>query len=215
MALIDKRDQGSNTIYLEVVDSSICRKFKQEQTGDGWEVFTTTNPSTGQTVNNWIYRYDGVEGIIEDIQFASNPIKGTTKKIESWRIFMDAEGQKIVLTLPKNSPSADRFVKLAENINFELPVLIKTWKDTSDPARSKTAFMVSQNGVNVPQKYKVDNLPPAEEWDDGTRTYKNRESFLYKNMLNVVIPAVKAAHSGSASSEDVDTVSVEEEEIPF
>lgn len=216
MALI-KNDKNRSITYLEIIDGSICERVRTDPNDDAWEKFVSKNTQTGEEKTSWIVRYSGVEGLIEDIKWVSRQLTGTTKKINSWNIYLDlGNGTSACLSLPANSSSADRFTKLADNINFSEPVLIKTWKDTKD-GKSKVAFMVSQNEANVPQMWNASNLPEPRLSASGEKDYFEREDFLFKNMNESVIPRMRAER-GIVESEEQDApkaVEGSEEPIPF
>ncbi|HNC58899.1 MAG TPA: hypothetical protein PLP33_25970 [Leptospiraceae bacterium] len=221
MALIENNNNAS-TKYLKIADFSICEKYSTEQ--PGWAVLKTKD-STGKEYTSWIKRYRGVEGIITGIEFVTRILPGTNgTKVSSWKITLSDNGEKYSLDIPSTSPAASRFVKLAENIDPTQPVEISAWKDTSE-AKPKLAFMVKQNGANIPQKYTVkDNVLvdyANSDWADapklkiranGQKDWSAIEDFLFERMTNVVTPRftdVVVEHEESGNSDNVS------DDLPF
>lgn len=220
MALIEN-NKNSNIKYLKINDFSICERYSTEQ--PGWEILKTKD-TTGKEYTSWIKRYKAVEGIITGIEFVTRTLPGTTTQLSSWKITMLDGMEKYVLDIPSTSPAASRFIKLAENIDPAQPVEFAAWKDTND-AKPKLAFMVKQNGVNIPQKYTVkDNVltdysnpewaeaPKLKVRPNGQKDWSEIEDFLFERMTNVVAPRFVESVFAPTDTE-VDGNSLED--IPF
>lgn len=230
MALITNE---RNLTYLKIADFSICEKYSSEQ--DGWEILKTKD-NEGKEYTSWIKRYKMVEGLITKIEFTKRTLPGKNIKVSSWDIHLyDVDlNEKYILQIPSTSPAASRFIKLAENIDPDLPVQISAWKDTSE-AKAKQAFMIKQVGNNVPQKYTIKDGKLADyanpNWEDapgvrlsksGDKDWLEVEDFLFEKMETVVMPKFEknealmtAAAKSAIVEEDNDSNDVEEDEIPF
>jgi hypothetical protein len=95
-------------------------------------------------------------------------------------------------------------MKLAENIDYSKPVEFRAWHDGKSDS---TALFVGQDGTSVPQKYTRENpgdLPQPTQNFKGDWDYSKQEEFLYKRMIEVVIPMVAAAHPETDKGEDGD-----------
>lgn len=141
-----------------------------------------------------------IEAMVTDIQWRDTKQQYVTR-FQSWEIHLkNAEGIPAVLSIPFKSNASDRFMKLAENIDFSRPVEFRAWCDTSGE-KDKTAFYVGQRAheadeksVKVEQKYKkgqMGDCPDAVEEIDGWN-YGPQLKYLHGQMMNVVIPRVQA-----------------------
>jgi hypothetical protein len=234
MALTTRNAQ-KGIVYLQIADYSICEKYAKEQNGDDWEVLHTKDRE-GNDYTSWIRRYKNVDGLITNIEFITKTLPGKNIPVSSWKIslFDDVLNERYVLTIPATSPAASRFIKLAENIDPEQPVEFSAWRDNSSQDGPKLAFMVKQNGANIPQRYTIKDGAlvdyTKENWEDApkvkvlrnkTKDWTEVEEFLFERMETIVIPKFQKneekirAASETQYEEDVDDVESADEKIPF
>lgn len=216
----------NNTLYLNVKYHSICEIAKSAR--DGFEAIKVPDPSSGGEVTKHVRRYDTIEAFVTGIEFRDTKQQYTTRYL-SWEIHLvNAQGEPAVLSIPFKSNASDRFMKVAENIDFTKPVEFRAWCDTSGE-KDKTAFYIGQRvndtdekSVRVEQKYKKGNMgdcPEAVEELDGW-SYAAQLKYLHGQMLNVVVPRVEAANemrNGRTVEQEHDPFSDEEDDdgIPF
>ena len=184
-----QKTQGDGNFFA-IKHGSIVRESKTPQ--EGFEKIEITDRRTGEKFTKYIQRYDTIEALVTKIEWYDTEQR-FTKRYQGWKLFLNANGKRGVLDLPIQSRTTGRFMKLAENLDFTKPVEFRAWHDSKSDA---TAIFVGQNGESVPQKYTRDDpngMPePTQDfkknWD-----YSKQEEFLYKRMIEVVIPKVNAS----------------------
>jgi len=182
----------SNVVFLAVKHTSLVQESKGPR--EGFEKIEVENPRTREKVEKYIKRYSAVEGMVTKIEWYDTEQK-YENRYQGWKIHMDAKDVPVVLDLPFASIPASRFMKLAENIDWTKPVEFRAWKDHKG---DKTAFWVGQGNESVPQKYTRDNpgdCPPPVQNFKGDWKYDAQVEFLFKQMNDVVIPAVQKANA--------------------
>ena len=190
--------KANNTLFFTVKYHSICEISKQAR--EGFESIKVPDVSTGEEITKHIRRYDTIEAMITGIEWRDTKQQYVTR-FQSWEIhLLNSEGMAAVLKIPFKSNASDRFMKVAENIDFSRPVEFRAWCDTSGE-KDKTAFYIGQRvnendekSVKVEQKYKkgqMGDCPEAVEEIDGWN-YGAQLKYLHSQMLNVVIPKVEA-----------------------
>lgn len=182
--LQEKTDGG---IFLHIKHGTICEESKTPK--EKFVPIEVTNPRSGVSSTKYIKPYKLVEAMIKRIEWYEREYDGTP--FMGWKLVLDADGVPCTLDLPLQSQTATRFMKLAENIDFTLPVEFSAWKTLDD----KTALSVKQGGVNVPQKYTKDNpgdCPPPVQGFGKKWNYDAQTQFLHERMTQVVIPRLNA-----------------------
>lgn len=182
--------------YFVIKHSTICEESNKEK--PGFEMIVVTNPQTEQPVTKFIKRYQAIEAMVTKIEWRDTEDK-YEQRYTSWKIYLDADGEKGVLEIAFRSRASDRFMKLAENIDFARPVEFRVWHDQKNDS---AAFFVGQRegegdekSVSVPQKYTRNNpgeCPPPVQRLGGKWNFDDQTEFLHERMMNVVIPRVAA-----------------------
>lgn len=180
---------ASNAIFLVIKHNSICQESKNERAG--FEPVEVMNPQTKEVSIRFIKKYECVDALITKIEWRDTEDQ-YEQRYMSWKIHLDAAGTPCVLEIPFNSRVGDRFMKMAENLDFSKPVEFRAWRDNED----KTAFILRQDGVSVPQLYTKANpgaCPPPVQKFGGKWNFDDQSEFLHSQMMTVVIPRVEAA----------------------
>lgn len=212
-----------NALRLTVKYDSICEVSKQAR--DGFEDIKVPDVSSGEELTKHIRRYDSIEAMITNVEWRDTKQEYAVR-FQSWRIHLrNAEGKPAVLEIPFKSNASDRFMKLAENIDFSRPVEFRAWRDTKSE-KAKTAFYVGQRvnendekSVKVEQKYKMGqmgNCPEGVEELDGWNFAAQRK-YLHSQMINVVIPKVQAfnAMQNERPEPEIDPFAEEDDTADF
>lgn len=196
-------DQG---IRFVVKFQTICEERKTPALK--FEEKATFNPSTKETVMRFIKPYSEVEAFIERLEFRDTEQKYDQRYI-SWELHLiDEHGEPATLSLNLNSKVASRFMKTAENLDFNKMVIFRAWADKqTDPP--STAFFIGQGrlkdgkAIAIPQKYTREHMEGCPEPVETRKgwSYDAQEDWLINRMLEVVVPAVDkaAAKRGSAA----------------
>ena len=218
--------------YIEVRDFSLAEKSKDDRSADGWELQVTTD-TEGKEYTNWIKRYDNLSGRIDQIKFVKSTIKKNptdTDGIDAsyWQLVLEDADEKYFINFKKNSVVGERFTKVAENLDPDLPLTVSVWKDTSGK-KAKAAIKFEQDGKNVPQKYKIvgdalvdssdetrTGLPTIKVRRDGSKNWDDVNEFYFAQMEDVVIPRFTPEAKPEENRGEVTTqVNDEDSEIPF
>lgn len=193
-----QKTQGEGNFFA-IKHGSIVRESKTPQ--EGFEKIEITDRRTGEKFTKYIQRYDTIEALITKIDWYDTEQR-FTKRYQGWKLYLNANEKKGILDLPIQSRTTSRFMKLAENLDFTKPVEFRAWHDSKSDS---TAIFVGQNGASVSQKYTRENpngMPePTQDfkknWD-----YSKQEEFLYKRMIEVVIPKVNASQPEEPEADD-------------
>lgn len=192
--------QAAATLYFTVKYHSICEISRKPR--EGFEEIKVPDISTGEELTKFIRRYERIAAMITAIEWRDTK-QQYVARFQSWEIhLLDEEGVPAVLRIPFRSNASDRFMKLAENLDFSKPVEFRAWKDTSGD-KDKTAFRVMQDGQTVLQKYKkgeMGDCPEGEEGLDGWNFAAQRK-YLHGQVMNVVIPRVQAVQASLGMAE--------------
>lgn len=215
----------NNTVYLLVKHHSLVQESKTER--PGFKPVEVSNPKTKETIVKFIKYYRCVEGYICKIEFYDTEEQYDTRFM-GWKIHMDADGVPVVLDLPLNSRASNRFMKVAENLDFSEPVEFRAWHDRESDG---VAFYIGQGGQAVPQKYTKDNPgncpPPVQSRVTKEWNFDVQKEFLCQRMLDAVIPEVEQMGNQMPSGEAVRAATVgghsvvvaddetDDDEIPF
>lgn len=193
-----ERTESSGKFFV-IKHNAICEESSKEK--PGFVPIEVMNPSTKEIVIKFIKRYQTLEAMVTKIEWRDTEDK-YDQRYMSWKIYLDANGERGVLELPFQSRVSSRFMKLAENIDFMRPVEFRAWLD---PKTDSTAFFVGQReneedekSVSVPQKYTRQNpgeCPEPIQRLGGKWNFDDQMEFLQERMVNVVIPRVEAARA--------------------
>lgn len=193
--LVEKRT--NDTVYLVVKHGSICQENKKPR--EGFEAIQVPIPNSADTMTKYVKRFDRVEAVVNKIALRDWTYDG--KKFRDWNLELDAAGVPCVLQFPFSSPISRRFMKLAENVNFDQPIEFSAWLDAKD----RLAFNVKQGGQKINQLYSAENpgeCPQAVERASGKWSHDDEEDFLYERMMDVVIPRVETAAAKRAMTQE-------------
>lgn len=185
-------EKGEGGIHLHIKHGGIVQESKHPQ--EGFSPIEVTNIRTQEVKTKYIKRYKGVEAIVKKIEWYDREFDGTP--YQGWKLVLDAAGTICTLDFPFESRVGSRFAKLAENIDFALPVEFSAWKDND----GNTAFSVKQNNENVPQKYTREDpgdCPAPTQGFNKKWNFDAQKEFLHKRMVEVVIPKIQAIHGAA------------------
>lgn len=212
-----QEQSATNIKYLSIFQGYLTESTKTER--EGFKRVETENPSTKETVVKFIKQYKALTAKIVSIEYNKVAVNGTT--LTSWNLYLtDREDGEINyrLQLSANQNAAQRFLKMADNIDFSEPIEISAWLAVEE-GKKKTAFVIKQNGQNVPQYWTKDNLPApkqnprTDKWD-----YSEQEDFLFTHMMDKIIPALHEMTLNNLSEKRNSSEKQEEindDDIPF
>ena len=188
----------SDTVYFRVFDGSICQTSKEAR--EGWEgPIETTNPQDKTPVYTYIDRYDQVVARIVDVNKYQKTFDNGGK-VSGFELTLLAGPRRAIFRLKWIEPVLKRFLKVAENIDFNKPVRISVFS-TIKNGKKGTAVSFQQGDGPVDQWNKVnefwgrDNaeLPQGVHDDmDDSWDYKEQNKFLGQKFAETVLPRIKA-----------------------
>lgn len=217
-------------MYFSIFDGSICRKSKVEL--PDWEgPIKTTHPKTKAEINTWVTRFDKIVARVVGVSKNKREFDDGGKVI-NWNVLLLAAGKKATLQFVWAEPVLKRFLKVAPNIDFDMPLLISAFS-TMKQGKRKQAVSFRQGTSNNPDDWvKVeeywkrelgpDNKPldgtpskgadgtimpqPIHDDDDDSWDYKIQNKFLQQYFIDNVKPKIDAVGEklGVAQMEDTD-----------
>lgn len=196
MALTKRAE--SNVVYLEVKHYCLWRPLKKEV--PGCDVVEANNPATGGKVIKYGYRFDTVTGN------ATRLVKYDTEKKYSKRYFgfklsLVDGAETFVLDMPYNSQILRRFLHIAPNVDWSVPLSITIFqgkkKEGTKAGAEPTGIWFHQLGETVKPYYNREQphgMPDAvydderQEWD-----FRAQMRWLVERLKEDTIPAIEAA----------------------
>jgi hypothetical protein len=204
MALIqDTGGQGGR--FLKILDGNIVERSKTQQ--DGFELYKTKNPQTGEDVEYYIRRYAAVAGNFARLERVERP----ENQIFGYNLVLNDEEGEFTLFLKDKARTTNRFLKVFENLDLDKEIRIDVWKDRD----GNTAITFKQDGQNISQKWDKNSFPENAQPEQvmGKWDYSAQDKFLYRRFVNELIPNLpvkERARAASASGE-----AVEDDPVPF
>lgn len=196
-----ERSTGNGKFFV-IKHNTICEESAKEK--PGFEPVEVMNPQTKEVSIRFIKRYAALEAMVTRIEWRDTGDQ-YDQRYTSWKIHLDADGDKGVLEIPFQSRASSRLMKLAENIDFTRPVEFRAWRDAKTES---TAFFVGQRededdekSISVPQKYTRENpgdCPEPVKRLGGKWSFDDQMEFLHERMMSVVIPRIAAAQGAIA-----------------
>lgn len=191
-----ERSESTGKFFV-IKHHTICEESSKEK--PGFHPVEVMNPTNKEIVIKFIKPYAALEAMVTRIEWRDTEDK-YEQRYMSWKLHLDADGNKGVLEIPFQSRVSSRFMKLAENIDFLRPVEFRAFRDQKTDS---TAFYVGQReneedekSASVPQLYTKDNpgdCPPPVQRMGGKWNFDDQTEFLHERMMHVVIPRVAAA----------------------
>lgn len=194
---LTKRSE-TRVVYLEVKHYCLWRALKKQEAGcDSVEV---NNPSTGNKVVKYGYRFDTVSGRVVKL------VKYDTERKYSTRYFGFklhlVDGDEIfVLDMPYKSQILRRFLRVAHNVDWALPLSITIFKgnrrEGQKDGAEETGVWFQQKGETTKPYYTKDALngAPDATWDDTEKKwdFTAQHRFLVQKLQDVIIPEIEEA----------------------
>lgn len=213
MALTKRSD--SNIIYLEVKHYCLWRGLKKEVTG--CDVVEANNPATGSKVKKFGYIFDSISG------HATKLVKYDTeqkypKRYFGFKLHMVDGAETYVLDMPYSSQILRRFLRLARNIDWDLPLTITIFKGKKAPGAGVegTGVWFQQRGATVKPYYSKEQphgMPEAtfdsveQTWD-----FKPQHRWLVDRLQAETVEEIAAAAARLAPPDEMQRRSDQEPE---
>jgi len=188
--------RDNKVTYVSIKNGGFCQESKQPR--EGFEQITVENPRTKATIVKYVKMYNYIEGYVKSIAWYDTEQKYEFRML-GYKLEVDIGTATFIIDIGANTPAFSTFAKQAEGIDFTQEVKFMAWQDVDGNGKKKNAFLMSQNGITLPFKYKKDNMekcpePLINEFD-GKKDYGPQKAFFKKLIEAVVIPACSAAQT--------------------
>lgn len=188
------RRSESNTIFLQAKHYCLWQELKQP--AEGCDKVEVTNPKTGVVSTKFGFKFNSVSGLV------TNMVKYDTEKKYSTRYFgfklhLKDGDNAYVLDLPYQSQALRRFLRVAPNLDWNLPLSITVFKGKKENRTEELAMWFQQRGETIKMYFTRENprgMPQAvhhadtQEWD-----FKEQHRWLVDRLKNETIPAILEA----------------------
>lgn len=190
-------EKNNNAVFLSISDGKITKRVKQPTSES-----VTRVTKEGKTVHEEIY--DGVSGIITDIQVKEHQSFG-----KFWNITIEDDGVRYILQTNYSGGYASAFLKTLPNVDVEERVRFAPHMKIENDKKKVTLFL-QQGGKALKHAYTKDEpngLPQMKQikvkgvmqWDD-----TEMMEFL-ENMVNTtILPKLKKADPVVVEGEETD-----------
>lgn len=204
MALTKKTE--SNVVYLEVKHYCLWRGLKKEVAG--CDVVEANNPATGGKVIKYGYKFGTVTGNVTKI-VKYDTEKKYSKRYFGFKISLLDGAETFVLDMPYNSQILRRFLHIAPNVDFTVPLSITIFKGKKkDGAKAAgadpTGIWFHQLGETIKPYYTRENAQgmPESTFDDDRQEwdFRAQHRWLIERLKEDTIPAVEAAAQRDVSN---------------
>jgi hypothetical protein len=210
-------------IYLEIKHYCLWQALKKHV--NGCETLDVTNPTNGQTVTKFGYRYDTVTGhAVKMVKYDTE--RKYSKRYFGFKLHIADGGDRFVLDLPYNSQGLRRFLRVARNIDWNRPLSITVFKGKKSErgGGEETGIWFQQGGSTVKPYYTKEQphgMPEAiyddaeQKWD-----FRSQHRWLVERLKEETIPDIEeaAAHAAppapTGSSDQHDDGPADEEAPP-
>jgi hypothetical protein len=185
----------SNIVYLEIKHYCLWQALKKPV--EGCNEVEVKNPKTGATLKKYGYRYDTVSGHADKLVKYDTEKKYITRFF-GFKLHLTDAGERFVVDFPYASQALRRFLRVAHNIDWTVPLSITVFKGKKNERGSEeTGIWFQQRGETVRPYYTKEQphgMPEAsydadlKEWD-----FKAQHRWLVERLKNETIPDIEEA----------------------
>ncbi len=207
---LTKRSENQ-IVYLEVKHYCLWRALKKEE--PGCDIVQANNPKTGAVVTKYGYRFDTVSGS------ATKLVKYDTGKQYATRYFgfklhLSEGVDTYVLDMPYQSQILRRFLRVARNVDWALPLSITIFKGKGKEGKAagaeETGVWFQQRGETVKPYYTREQphgMPVATFDDDEQKwDFKPQHRWLVDRLQSETVPDIEQAAARTAPPVEPDAV---------
>jgi hypothetical protein len=194
---LEKRS-AMNTVYLQAKHYCLWQELKKPV--EGCDTVEVTNPKTGQVLTKHGFAFHTVTGRVMKIVKYDTEHKYATRFF-GFKLHMEDAGQSYVFDMPYNGPALRKFLMVAANVNWDLPLSLTVFKGKKKGEASGGAdpmvIWFRQNGETVKAYFtKTDQHgmpeatqdPHSKEWD-----FRAQRRWLVDYMVENIVPAIEMA----------------------
>ncbi len=193
--MLTKRSD-SNIVYLEVKHYRLWRSLKEKV--EGCDTVKTVNPQTSKEVIKYGYGFDTVGGRATKLEKYDTE-KKYSKRYFGFKLHLADGADSYVIDMPYASQILRRFLRLARNIDWTLPVAITVFKGKKKEGAGMedTGIWFQQRGETVKPYYTKDEMHgmPEATYDklENTWDFKAQHRWLVSRLQDETIPDIEAA----------------------
>ena len=194
MALTKRTE--SNIVYLQVKHYSLWRELKKPV--EGCETIIVNNPRTGEPTQKHGYRFDTVSGSAVQLVKYDTERRYWPARYFGFKLHLLDGAEKYVLDMPYASQVLRRFLRVAPNINWDVPLSITVFKGKKDKGDIEPTGIWFQQGGGTVKPYfsreqphdmpQATQDPDTHEWD-----FKTQHRWLIDKLQSETIPDIEAA----------------------
>lgn len=213
---LEKRS-ASNTVYLQAKHYCLWQEIKKPQ--DGCDTVQVTNPKTGEVLTKYGFSFHTVTGRVMKL------VKYDTENRYATRFFgfklhlLDGE-DSYVFDMPYNSQALRRFLTIAPNVDWAIPLSITVFKGKKEKKDGGGAepivVWLRQHGETVKAYFTREQphgMPLAiQDEHSGEWDFKAQRRWLVSYLVENIIPAIEEAAKVSAPPLEFDREEPEQEE---
>lgn len=192
-----ERRSSTKTIFLQAKHYCLWQELKTKL--DGCETITVTNPKTKLDVIKHGNAYHTVQGRVTKVVKYDTGDKFSTRYF-GFKMTLEDGGDFYVFDMPYNSQALRRFLSVAPNVDWAIPLSITVFKGKKQGNHSgaePTVVWFRQRDETVKSYFTKDapnGMPPAtqdphsKEWD-----FKVQRRWLVDYFLDNIAPAIEEA----------------------
>lgn len=215
--MLTKRSENQ-IVYLEVKHYSLWRSLKKQE--NGCDVVDVTNPRTGAVVTKYGYRFDTVSGRAVKLVKYDTGQKYSTRYF-GFKLHLSEGGETYVLDMPYQSQILRRFLRVARNVDWALPISITIFKGKGKDGKAgaeETGVWFQQRGETVKPYYcreQPHGMPVAtfddqeQKWD-----FKPQHRWLVDRLQSETIPDIEQIAARAAPPVEPEVVDFGETHEP-
>lgn len=192
MALTKRTD--SNTVFLQAKHYCLWQELKQQV--QGCEAVQVKNPKTEAVSTKYGFKYDTVVGLVTDMAKYDTERKYATRYF-GFKIRLVDEGNNYVLDMPYQSQILRRFLRVAPNVDWSIPLSITIFKGKKENGKEELGVWFKQRGETIKVYYSRETPngmpeatkdPDTQEWD-----FRNQHRWLVEKLRAEIIPKIMEA----------------------
>lgn len=190
---LTKRSE-SNTVFLQAKHYCLWQEVKQQV--PGCEAVEVKNPKTEAVSTKYGFKFNTVSGLVTDLVKYDTERKYATRFFGFKMHFRDAD-DAYVLDMPYQSQLLRRFLRVAPNVDWNLPLSITIFKGKKENGSEELGVWFQQHGETVKVYFTRENprgMPNAihhadtQEWD-----FREQHRWLVERLKTETIPDIQEA----------------------
>lgn len=207
------KTSDSNIIYLQVKHYSLWQEIKKPV--DGCESIEVTNPKTKEVITKYGYKFRSLTGRAVKLIKYDTEQKYPTRYF-GFKLHMQDGDDLFVLDMPYQSQILRRFLRVARNVDWSLPLSITIFKGKGNGGKNDetTGVWFQQQGETVKPYYSRETPhgmpdaiqdPDTHEWD-----FKAQHRWLVERLKEETVSDIERAAAVTAPPMEPDHGDAEE-----